>query len=99
VLAHRQRDLTSATACAQESLSLCSDLNDEAGTARSIAYLGLVAAAEDEYERAGRCTRRRAHEPAGSATGGRLLSVSATRATWRSTRATTRGRASSAARA
>jgi predicted ATPase/DNA-binding SARP family transcriptional activator len=52
VLAHRQRDLASAAAYAQESLLLSRELKDGYGTARSLAYLGLVAAAEGDYERA-----------------------------------------------
>jgi predicted ATPase len=53
VLAHRQRDIASAAAYAQESLSLSTGLGDQRGVARSIAYLALVAAAEGEYARAG----------------------------------------------
>jgi predicted ATPase/DNA-binding SARP family transcriptional activator len=51
-LAHRQRDLASAAAHAQESLLLSRELKDGRGTARSLAYLGLVAAGEGDHERA-----------------------------------------------
>ena len=53
VLAHRQRDIGSATAYAEESLSLSTDLGDERGVARSIAYLALLAASEGDHARAG----------------------------------------------
>jgi predicted ATPase/DNA-binding SARP family transcriptional activator len=49
VLALRQRDVASATAYANESLGLSTDLGDERGIARSIAYLALV---EDDHDRA-----------------------------------------------
>jgi predicted ATPase/DNA-binding SARP family transcriptional activator len=53
MLAHRQRDVETAKANAEESLALCRVLEDQAGIARSTAYLGLVATAEGDYERAG----------------------------------------------
>jgi predicted ATPase/DNA-binding SARP family transcriptional activator len=50
VLAHRQRDLKSAKAYSNESLVLCRRMNDKAGIARSLIYVGLVASAEGQYE-------------------------------------------------
>jgi predicted ATPase len=49
VLAHRQRDLKAAKSYATESLSLCREREDQGGIARSLLYLGLVAAAEENH--------------------------------------------------
>jgi predicted ATPase/DNA-binding SARP family transcriptional activator len=52
ILAQRQRDVERARAYAEESLALCTDLGDRSGTARSLTYLGLVAAAEGKLDAA-----------------------------------------------
>ena len=64
-LAHRQGDIASASAYAREGLALYRALADEGGVARSLAYLGVVAASEGDekrarslYEEAGALARR-----------------------------------------